>query len=132
MIATNTQLTKLMQVRYRNSRQWVKILGLIKDQDEAGKLLGRIERCEKEIAEEMAILLTWGESFSKRGGNVVSSSELKCLDRLEHKRDRNNGAWMDAIRAAYMANPRKARAVMREIAENDEQIRELMKGLVPR
>jgi len=126
-VTVRSQMTRLMQIRYRNSRQWVKILGLIRDQDEAGRLMGRIERCEEAIADEMATLLKWGASLNKRSGNAVSSSELKCLDRIEHRRDQNNAAWMDAIRAAYMANPRKARAVMLEIAKNDDEIRTLRK-----
>lgn len=51
------------------------------------------------------------------------------VDRIQAIRSRNNEHWMDLLRLALEAQPSKARHLLSQIAENDEQVLTLTKRI---
>ncbi len=54
---------------------------------------------------------------------------LSIIDEIEKVRSRNNVNWMDVLRLAFKHAPEEAKALMKKINEEDNQISELFKKL---
>ena len=55
--------------------------------------------------------------------------DLEIIAKVQAIRSRNNVAWMSLVRLALTSAPRKARALLAEITENDAEINAAMQDL---
>ena len=56
-------------------------------------------------------------------------SAEKIIDQIEKVRKKNNSNWMDILRLAFKANPKKASLIMSKIYLDDKVISKLAKKL---
>lgn len=56
-------------------------------------------------------------------------SDAELIDQIEAIRARNNTYWMDLVRLAVALAPQRAKALLRQIADGDGQVRRLTKEL---
>jgi hypothetical protein len=54
---------------------------------------------------------------------------MDLIDQIEETRAQNNRCWMDLLRLAIEAEPEKAKEILSEIEQHDNQIRRLLKAL---
>jgi hypothetical protein len=56
-------------------------------------------------------------------------SAEKIIDQIEKVRKKNNSNWMDVLRLAFRANPKKASLIMSKIYSDDTRISRLARKL---
>ena len=56
-------------------------------------------------------------------------SDTDLLDQIEEIRAANNKLWMGLVRLAINVDPKRAKAILRKIAESDGEVRRLTKEL---
>jgi rubrerythrin len=54
---------------------------------------------------------------------------MDLIDQIEETRAQNNRCWMDLLRLAIEAEPEKAKQILEQIEQHDNQIRRLLKAL---
>ena len=55
--------------------------------------------------------------------------DIDIIDQISKIREKNNRNWMNILRLAFKYAPEQAKDIMKDIADCDKRINELMKGL---
>ena len=56
-------------------------------------------------------------------------NHLDLIEKISKIRERNNKNWMSILKLAFQHAPKEAKALMRQITENDAEINKLSKRL---